>query len=87
MLTPLSLLELQISRTDQQLLFHLVIQQQETNRILNQLLGNKTVQETVNIDTLNRQELMKAIAKVPNNPKGWNKWQTEDMRKHLKGAS
>jgi hypothetical protein len=39
------------------------------------------------IDSLKRPELMKRIAKLSNKPQGWNKWETEDMRKHLKGAS
>lgn len=87
MLMPLNQIEPHLNRPDQYLLYHLVTQQMETNRLLNILIGEKPVMkeaEAVNIDNLNRQELMKAIAKIPNNPKGWNKWQTEDMRKHLK---
>lgn len=87
MLYPIEQLKDQLNKIDQQLLYHLVIQQQETNRLLAQLIMPKQEAEAVKIDDLNRQELMKHIAKLPNNPKGWNKWQTEEMRRHLKEAS
>jgi hypothetical protein len=86
MIMPLDRIEGHLRNPDQSLMYHLVIQQQETNRLLTQLVEGKPKEaEAVNIDELNRQELMKEFAKLPNNPKGWNKWQTEDMRKHLKG--
>lgn len=87
MLNPIEQLKDQINKLDQQLMYHLILQQMETNRLLAQLISPKQEAEVVKIDDLNRQELMKCIAKLPNNPKGWNKWHTEDMRKHLKEAS
>src|SRR5690348_14779038 len=84
---------------DRQLLYMIYEQQTETNRLL-RLLTNENKQEddplpsdehinaaTDDIDSLKRPELMKRIAKLSNKPQGWNKWETEDMRKHLKGAS
>lgn len=88
MLYPIEQLKDQLNKTEQQLLYHLVIQQMETNRLLNQLLGSKPVQEaeTVNIDDLKRPDLMKRM-KEKNPPKGWIAWSNEKMVAHLKGAS
>lgn len=86
MLLPLEVVEKQVSKTDQQLMLHLILEQKETNRLLSQLLNIQTPSESSEIDDLKRPELMKQIAKLPNNPKGWNKWETEDMRKYLKEA-
>lgn len=38
MLVPIELLESQISRTEHQLLMHLIIEQKETNKLLQQLV-------------------------------------------------
>lgn len=38
------------------------------------------------IDEMKRPELMKEIAKLENNPQGWNTWATDKMREYLKGA-
>jgi hypothetical protein len=87
-LPPIELLEKQISRTDQQLLMHLIIEQRETNRLLAQMIGS-TVNNDVSTDPVDgykRQELMKRISRLPIKPPGWNKWETEDMRKLLKEA-
>lgn len=86
MIQPLEQVVQQISRTDQQLQYYLILEQQETNRLLRQLLGEKT-EETSEIDELKRPELMKRMAKLENKPQGWNKWDTEEIRKHLREAS
>lgn len=83
MIHPLEQLVAQISRTDQQLLYHLIMEQRETNRLLRQLIGEKSDP----IEQLKRQDLMKAIAKLDNKPSGWNKWETEKMRAYLKEVS
>lgn len=89
MIQPLEQVALQISRTDQQLQYYLIMEQQETNRLLRQLLEDKQVEpvQIESIDELNRPELMKRFAKLTNKPTGWNKWGTEEIRKHLKEAS
>lgn len=84
MLQPLDQVVQQISRTDQQLQYYLILEQQETNRLLRQLLGDK--QETNELDELKRPELMKRLAKLENKPQGFNKWGTEEMRQYLKEA-
>jgi hypothetical protein len=38
---PLEQVAAQVSKTDQQLLYHLILEQQETNRLLRQLIENK----------------------------------------------
>lgn len=91
MIQPLDQLVQQFSRTDQQLQYYLIIEQQETNRLLRQLIGEKEpvkTEETENLlNGLKRPELMKRIAKLENKPQGWNTWGTEEMRKYLKEAS
>lgn len=79
MLIPLKQLEQHISRTDQQLWYYMVLEQQETNRLLRLLTENK--QETEPI--LKRPEIMKRM-KTTNPPKGWQTWNNEKMLEHLK---
>lgn len=88
MIQPLEQVALQISRTDQQLQYYLILEQQETNRLLRMMMENKQESpETIDIETIKRPELMKQFAKLSNKPQGWNKWETEQMRDYLKGAS
>jgi LPS sulfotransferase NodH len=82
---PLEQVAMQISRTDQQLQYYLIMEQQETNRLLRQLL-NSTKQEDGNAE-IKRPELMKRMAKLRDKPQGWNKWSNEQIVEHLKGAS
>lgn len=87
-----------IHSIDRQLSLMIYEQLVENNRLLrivtndNNDDGTKLSPELIkgstdDIDSLKRPELMKRIAKLSNKPQGWNKWETEDMRKHLKGAS
>lgn len=87
MIQPLEQVASQISRTDQQLLYHLIMEQQETNRLLRQVVENKSAEVTEAVESLKRPELMKRIAKLENKPQGWNTWGTEQMRRYLKEAS
>lgn len=88
MIQPLEQLVQQISKTDQQLMYYLILEQQETNRLLRQMIENEQdTPDTIDFDELKRPELMKRIAKLSNKPQGWNKWETEQMRDYLKGAS
>lgn len=88
MLMPLDQLTSHLSRPDQSLMYHMILQQMETNRLLSLFIPPQPEKkEAENIDDLKRQELMKKIAKLDNKPQGWNRWDTEAMRKHLKGAS
>lgn len=86
MIQPLEQVVQQISRTDQQLQYYLILEQQETNRLLRQLLGVNT-EETSEIDELKRPELMKRMSQLENKPQGFNKWGTEEMRTYLKEVS
>jgi hypothetical protein len=88
MLPKLELLEKQISRTDQQLIYYLILEQQETNRLLRKLAGEESQEQSDgDIDSMKRQDLMKRMAQLKDKPAGWNKWETEDIRKHLKGVA
>lgn len=91
MIYPLDQIKAQINKLDQQLMYHLVIQQMETNRLLAQLIDGKPVQEAeaVKIDDvkeLKRPELMKRIGKTKA-PQGWQQWKNEKMIEYLKGVS
>lgn len=87
MLLPLEVVEKQVSKTDQQLMLHLIMEQKETNRLLTQLLGkSETTVEVDPIDEYTRPELMKRVSKLSDKPQGWQKWGTEEMRKLLKEA-
>lgn len=87
MLLPLDVVEKQVSKTDQQLMLHLIMEQKETNRLLTQLLGkSETTVEVDPIDDYKRPELMKRVSELPDKPQGWQKWGTEEMRKLLKEA-
>lgn len=87
MLLPLDVVEKQVSKTDQQLMLHLIMEQKETNRLLTQLLGkSETTVEVDPIDKYTRPELMKRVSKLPEKPQGWQNWGTEEMRKLLKEA-
>lgn len=83
MLTPFEQLEAQISRTDQQLLYYLILEQKETNRLLRSMTENKQdTPETI----LKRPEIMKKM-NATNPPKGWQKWSNEKMLEHLREVS
>ncbi len=89
MLYPLEQIKDQISKTDQQLMYHMITQQMETNRLLTQLIANNATTETaeaVNIESLKRPDLMKHMSKLKA-PQGWNKWNNEKMINFLKGVS
>ena len=89
MIIPLEQVVQQISRTDQQLQYYLIIEQQETNRLLRQLIENKqeTPEKIDSIEGLKRPELMKRMAMMKNKPHGWNKFSNDEIIKHLKGVS
>lgn len=84
MIQPLDQVAQQISRTDQQLQYYLILEQQETNRLLRQMLDMKPDNQPNEIDELKRPDLMKRMAKLENKPQGWNTWGTERIRTHLK---
>lgn len=86
MLLPLETVEKQVSKTDQQLMLHLILEQKETNRLLTLLLGQSVATEEVSIDELKRPDIMKRVSELPNKPQGWQKWGTEEMRNLLKEA-
>jgi predicted HTH transcriptional regulator len=86
MLLPLDVVEKQVSKTDQQLMLHLIMEQKETNRLLTQLLGQSASAGPGSIDELKRPEIMKRVSELPEKPQGWQKWGTEEMRKLLKEA-
>ena len=88
MIQPFEQLVQQISKTDQQLMYYLILEQKETNRLLLQMIENKQeTPETIDFEELKRPELMKQMARLKNKPNGWNKMSNEEMISHLKGAS
>lgn len=89
MIYPLEQVVQQVSKTDQQLMYHLILEQQETNRLLRQMLEYKqeTPDQIDEIDVLKRPELMKRMARLPNKPQGWNKMSNDEIIILLKGAS
>lgn len=95
MLTPLEQLEQQISRTDQQLWYYMVLEQKETNRLLRLLTENK--QDTpepilkrpeksavIEFDSMKRPELMRKMSLLSGNPSGWNLWSNDKIKSYLK---
>lgn len=47
MIHPLEQVAQQVSRTDQELIYHLILEQQETNRLLRELIPKEPIKETV----------------------------------------
>lgn len=87
MIQPLELVAQQISRTDQQLMYHLIMEQKETNRLLNELVGqSQGTGEAPETSDIKRPELMKRMAKLKDKPQGWIKWSNEQIADHLKGV-
>jgi hypothetical protein len=86
MLQPLELVVSQISKTDQQLQYYLILEQQETNRLLRQMIEQKQVipDKIDDIGVLKRPDLMKRIGKTKA-PQGWQKWSNDKMVDYLKG--
>lgn len=91
MLNSIEMLSNQASRIDQQLMLHVVLELQETNRLLRQIAGEQI--ETEDADTgeveptVKRPELMKRMAALPDKPSGFNKWSNEKMIEYLKEVS
>ena len=73
-----------INSVERQLLWDIRNLLIEQNELLRKSLEGKNADP---IDELKRPELMKRMAKLDNRPPGWNKWETEAMRKFLKEAS
>lgn len=86
-----------ITTVDRQLLLLIYEQQIETNRMLGLLTNDSKPEQdtpdesiernTEELESLKRPELMKRMSKLSNSPQGWNRWETEKIRTHLKGVS
>lgn len=95
MITPFEQLESQLSRTDQQLQYYMILEQRETNRLLRLLTENKQETEpiqpeksaVIEFDSMKRPELMRKMSSLLGNPSGWQKWSNAKMLEHLKGVS
>ncbi|MDQ0062384.1 hypothetical protein [Paenibacillus harenae] len=85
MLNPLDQVERNLVKTEHHLMFHLILEQQETNRLLREISESSKGVETR--EEIKRPELMKRMAKLANKPQGWNKWSNEEIIEHLKGVS
>lgn len=85
MIYPLDQVAQQVNKTDQQLIYHLILEQQETNRLLRKLVEGQA-DEIDSEESIKRPELMKRMAKLPNKPQGWNKWSNEEIMQYLKEA-
>ncbi len=86
-----------LTTIDRQLLLMIYEEQRETNRLL-RLLANESKPDTEipdepiervtdDLSSLKRPALMQRMAKLGNTPQGWNKWDTEKIRQHLKEVS
>lgn len=92
---PLEEIEKNLTSIDRQLQYMVYQELVENNRLLRLITndnnddGTKLSLESIedDVDHIKRPELMKRIAKLRNKPQGWNKWETEQMRDFLKGAS
>jgi hypothetical protein len=75
-----------ITTVDRQLLLMIYEELHEMNCLLGQLVNeNKPVtDEHTDLESLKRPELMKRMSKLGNAPQGWNRWETEQIRKHLR---
>lgn len=82
MLSTLEQLEKNLIKTEHHLMYHLVLEQQETNRLLREMSKGVETREEIK-----RPELMKRMAKLKDKPQGWNKWSNEEMIEHLRGVS
>lgn len=82
MLSPLDQIEKNLIKTEHHLMYHLIKEQQETNRLLREMSKGVETREEIK-----RPELMKRMAKLSDKPPGWNKWSNEEIIEHLKGVS
>lgn len=91
MLIGIEMLSQQASRIDQQLLLHVVLELQETNRLLRQIADGSAqgdrIEVTETMEQPKRPELMKLMAALPDKPVGFNKWSNEKMIEYLKEVS
>lgn len=85
MLSPLEQIEKNLIKTEHHLIYHLVLEQQETNRLLREIVDSSKGVETR--EEIKRPELMKRMSRLANKPEGWNKWSNETMIEYLKGVS
>lgn len=85
MLSPLEQLEKNLIKVEHHLTYHLIMEQQETNRLLREMSqASKGVEAR---EEIKRPELMKRMAKLTNKPQGWNKWSNEEIIEFLKGVA
>jgi len=90
MIYPIEQIQKNLLSTEHQLLYKLYEAQTKTNRLLTLLVGETKQEEAPqanDIDHLKRPQLMQLMAKLPNKPQGFHKWDTEVMRKHIKEVS
>jgi flagellar basal body-associated protein FliL len=74
-----------ITTPDRSLLYHILVQLMENNRLLTQLVEKPKEAEAVKIvlPVLKRSELMELVKKK-NPPRGWIKWSNEKMLEFTK---
>lgn len=81
MLNSLEQIEKNLIKTEHHLMYHLILEQRETNRLLREMNNGVESREEIK-----RPELMKRMAKLTDKPQGWNKWSNEQIIEHLKGV-
>jgi FtsZ-binding cell division protein ZapB len=67
-------------KIEHQLLYYLIMEQKETNRLLQSLQPQSDA-------TDERETLVKKMYELQDRPRGWNKWSTEKMADYLKEVS
>lgn len=85
MLYPIEELKRNIIKIEHHFLFHILMEQQETNRLLKALQPQKEVAGESKTD--DRDLLIKRMNELHDRPRGWHKWNTDKMAEYLKGAS
>lgn len=80
MLYSLEQLKQNLVKVEHHLLYHMITELQENNRLLREMSGAPAESD-------DREELMKKMSEVKDKPRGWHKWSDDKMIKFLKEAS
>lgn len=85
MLYPIEELKRNIVKIEHHLLYHILLEQQETNRLLRTLQPQGDAKEETQSD--DRELLIKRMNELSDRPRGWHKWNNEKMANYLKEVS
>lgn len=86
MIYSLEELEKNLIKVEHHLLYHLIMEQKETNRLLS-LNQSPKVENEHSESSEKRDELVKKMYELKDRPRGWNKWNDEKLAAYLKEVS